>query len=94
MFTENTVQASPYTMVATEPVDLLMHWEGGTREVLSNVTLIWKSTDGTRQTFRTATGNVRQTSRAGGQRKGPHNYRAGRVEAIIHRESNTFHVVK
>ena len=92
MFTENTVQASPYVMIATEPVDVLMCWEGGTREVLSNVTLIWQSSDNTRQTFRTENGNVRHAKTP--QRHGKHNYRAGKVEAIIHRETGAVHVTK
>lgn len=86
MFTETQVQASPYTVIRMEPVDVLVKWDGGTREVLPNVTLVWKSTDGTRQTFRTENGNVRVASRTG-QRHNGHNYRGGVVELVVHRET-------
>lgn len=86
MFTETTVQASPYTVIRSEPIDVLIKWDGGDREVLHNVTLIWKSTDGTRQTFRTEDGNVRVATRYG-QRHNGHNYRGGVVELVIHRET-------
>ena len=87
-YTLTPVQASEYSVFRCEPVDVVMLWEGGEREILRNVSLVWRSHDGTRQTYRTEAGNVR-TGRSA-QRHNGHNYRAGRVDALIRRSDGSY----
>lgn len=86
-----TVQASPYSIYTFEPVDIVILWDGGSRDILHNVSLIWASTDGTRLTYRTENGNVR-VSNSGAQRHNGKDYRGGYVEALVSRETGSYDV--
>lgn len=92
IFTRMTVRPSTHEQIATEPIDVIVR-NGKNTEVIPNVTRVWISHDGNRQTFR-SNGQTVRTSISGPARHNGKDYPYRPIIGLVHRESGKYITVE